>query len=143
MEHPALIHLLVQFFFPQIPTTIIIISGHGAQNTKSRTFFNGCMHMGNMSEKWNMDSTLGFPLQSLPYNLESITRQQKFAHISSRTVNKNVKLTWGVSMSNSQDEQGGPSRSSGGSVTPSRRPHRLPDNLNRELEMRKLGPGYS
>ena len=97
--------------------------------------------MGNISEKWNMDSTLGFPLQSLPYNLESITRQQKFAHISSRTVNKNVKL--GVSMLNSQDDQGGPSRSSGGSVTPSRRPHRLPDNLNRELEMRKLGPGYS
>ena len=46
-------------------------------------------------------------------------------------------------MLNSQDDQGGPSRSSGGSVTPSRRPHRLPDNLNRELEMRKLGPGYS
>jgi len=39
------------------------------------------------------------------------------------------------------DEQGGPSRSSGGSVTPSRRPHRLPDNLNRELEIRKLGQG--
>ena len=46
-------------------------------------------------------------------------------------------------MLNSQDDQGGPSRSSGGSVTPSRRPHRLPDNLNRELEMRKLGPGYT
>ena len=33
-----------------------------------------------------------------------------------------------------------PSRSSG-SITPSRRPHRLPDNINRELEMRKIGNG--
>ena len=32
-----------------------------------------------------------------------------------------------------------PSRSSG-SITPSRRPHRLPDNINRELE-RKIGNG--
>ncbi|XP_023345915.1 kinesin-like protein KIF12 [Eurytemora carolleeae] len=33
-----------------------------------------------------------------------------------------------------------PSRSTG-STTPTRRPHRLPDNLNRELEMRKIGSG--
>ena len=32
-----------------------------------------------------------------------------------------------------------PSRSSG-SITPSRRPHRLPDNINKELE-RKIGNG--
>ena len=87
-----------------------------------------------------------FPFRTKPELAIQYSNHYKTTKVCSHLISnsqQNCKCQLGFQVFHSQEDQGGPSRSSGGSVTPSRRPHRLPDNLNRELEIRKLGPGQT